>query len=126
MYLVGADHPNKVASLKVLGRLIQDRQRLVTDAEVFQEILHRYTAINRTASIQPAFDVLTSLVDEVFPLNLAVAEAAKNLVLMYPETSARDAIHVATMEMNGISRILTFDKGFRLYHGIQVLATDPV
>ena len=35
-----------------------DRQRLVTDAEVLQEILHRYVAIDRRDAIQPAFDAL--------------------------------------------------------------------
>ena len=31
---------------------------LLTDAEVLQEILHRYVAINRRDAIQPAFDAL--------------------------------------------------------------------
>jgi hypothetical protein len=30
----------------------------VTSAEVLQEILHRYVAINRRDAIQPAFDAL--------------------------------------------------------------------
>jgi hypothetical protein len=30
----------------------------VTDAEVLQEILHRYVAIDRRDAIQPAFDAL--------------------------------------------------------------------
>jgi len=124
MYLVGADHPNKEASVAIVGRLIRDRRRLVTDAEVFQEILHRYTAINRTGSIQPAFDVLSTLVDHVFPVTLEIVEAAKGLVLAYPDTSARDAIHVATMEANGVAEILTFDRGFQLYPSIQLLPTN--
>ena len=43
MYLVGAAHPNKTAAQILLESLIAKGERLVTDAEVLQEILHRYT-----------------------------------------------------------------------------------
>ena len=47
MYLVGAAHPNKERALEILAKLIRDEERLITDVEVYQEILHRYTAIKR-------------------------------------------------------------------------------
>jgi len=47
MYLVGASHPHKVEAQRLLEKLIRDRQRLTTDAEVLQELLHRYAAIDR-------------------------------------------------------------------------------
>ena len=46
MYLVGASHPHKADAQRLLEKLVSERQRLVTDAEVLQEILHRYVAIN--------------------------------------------------------------------------------
>lgn len=46
MYLVGAAHPHKADAQKLLETLASDRERLVTDAEAFQEILHRYVSIN--------------------------------------------------------------------------------
>ena len=48
-----------------MEKLLSDRRRLVTDAEVLQEILHRYVAVNRRDAIQPAFDSLLGVVDEV-------------------------------------------------------------
>ena len=51
MYLVGAPHPHKADAQRLLEKLISDRQRLVTDAEALQEILHRYVAINRREAI---------------------------------------------------------------------------
>ena len=45
MYLVGADHPYKTIAQRLLERAATERERLVTDAEVFQEVLHRYVAI---------------------------------------------------------------------------------
>lgn len=56
MYLVGSEHPHKVDSRQMLERCIADNERMVTDAEVFQEILHRYAAIGRKDAIQPASD----------------------------------------------------------------------
>jgi len=58
--------------------LISERQRLVTDAEVLQEILHGYVAINRRHAIQPAFDALLTIVDEVFTVELATITREKH------------------------------------------------
>ena len=52
MYLVGAPHRHKGDAQRLLEKLVTDRQRLVTDAEVLQEILHRYVAIDRRDAIQ--------------------------------------------------------------------------
>ena len=92
-------------------------QRLVTDAEVLQEMLHRYVAIDRRNAIQPAFDALLGIVDEVLPVDAAVVESAKNIVLGYRQLSARDAIHLAVMQSNDICEILSFDAGFDCYPG---------
>jgi hypothetical protein len=54
MYLLGAAHPKKTEAQILLERLIAAGERLVTDAEVLQEILHRYTAIDRREAIAPA------------------------------------------------------------------------
>jgi len=65
MCLIGAAHPRKADAQRLLEKLIAGRERLVTDAEVLQEILHRYVAIDRREAIQPAFDALLGVVDEV-------------------------------------------------------------
>jgi len=118
MYLVGAPHPHKVDAQRLLEQLISDRQKLVTDAEVLQEILHRYVAIDRRDAIQPAFDALLAIVDEVFEIGRSTAERAKDIVLGRRRLTGRDALHLAVMEQNGIERILSFDKGFDHFPGI--------
>ena len=118
MYLVGADHPNKIAAQRLLERAATNRERLVTDAEVFQEILHRYVALDRRDAVQPAFDALSAVVDEVFPIDAAAVERAKDLILGYRRLSARDAIHVATMQAHGVNRIMSFDAGFDVIPGL--------
>ena len=119
MYLVGAPHPHKVDAQRLLERAIADRERLVTDAEVLQEILHRYVAIGRRDAVQPAFEALLGVVDEVLPVDTASVLRAKDVVLAYPRLSARDALHLATMERHRVRRILTFDRGFDEYPGIE-------
>jgi predicted nucleic acid-binding protein len=118
MYLIGAPHRHKSDAQRLLEKLISDRQRLVTDAEVLQEILHRYVAIDRRDAIQPAFDALLEIVDQVLPIDGGVVKRAKEIVLGYRQLSARDAVHLAVMEQNGIEHILTFDTGFDLFPGI--------
>ncbi len=122
MYLVGAPHPHKSDAQQWLEKLVSDRQRLVTEAEVLQEFLHRYVAINRRDAIQPAFDALLGIVDEVLPVGRGIAERAKEIVLGYRQLSARDAVHLAVMEHHGIERILTFDAGFDVFPGITRLS----
>lgn len=118
MYLVGAPHPHKANAQRLLEKLITDRQRLVTDAEVLQEILRRYVAIDRRDAIQPAFDALLGVVDQVFMVDGTVVQRAKQIVLGYRPLSARDAVHLSVMEQNGIDRILSFDSGFDGFPGI--------
>jgi uncharacterized protein len=122
MYLVGSPHPHKSDAQRLLEQLVNDRQRLVTDAEVLQEILHRYVAIGRRDAIQPAFDALLGIVDEVLDVTRAAAERAKEIVLGHPRLSARDAIHLAVMEQHGVGRILSFDSGFDRFPGVARLS----
>jgi predicted nucleic acid-binding protein len=122
MYLVGADHPHKSTARRMLERAATSRERLVTDAEVFQEILHRYVAIGRRDAIQPSFDLLNSVVDEILIINGSTVERAKDLVLGYTRLSARDAIHVATMQAHGVNRIMSFDAAFDVIPGFTRLS----
>ena len=118
MYLIGAAHPHKADAQRLLEKYVTQRERLVTDAEVLQEILHRYVAVERRDAIQPAFDALLGIVDEVFPVDLPSVERAKTIVSGNERLSARDALHLAVMERQGVDRILSFDRGFDEFPGV--------
>jgi len=122
MYLVGAPHAHKSDARRLLEKVVSERQSLVTDAEVLQEILHRYAAIDRRDAIQPAFDALMGIVDQVLAVDRSIAERAKQIVLGYRQLSARDAVHIAVMEHHGIEQIMTFDSGFDGFPGIARLS----
>jgi predicted nucleic acid-binding protein len=123
MYLMGAAHPRKAETQMILERLIAAGQRLVTDAEVLQEILHRYVAIEKREAIGPALQVTLDIVDEIFPIEktevLRAGEIVQNRMLL----SARDAVHIAVMERHGIRSILSFDGDFDRWPGLQRIHT---
>ena len=119
MYLVGAAHPHKADAQRLLETAIAAGERLVTDAEVLQEILHRYSAIDRIDAIQPAFDALLGVVEAVFPIELADVQRAREVLQGRYGLSARDALHVAVMERHGVERILSFDSAFDRFPGLE-------
>ena len=118
MYLIGAAHPNKPKAQELLERAIAAQERLVTDVEVFQEVLHRYDAIARREAIKPAFDVLLEVVDEVFAIDLLDVQRARDILLETKGLSSRDSLHLAVMERHGVQRIMSFDSGFDDVAGI--------
>ena len=119
MYLVGADHPNKLRAATIVERAVGDGERLVTDAEVLQEILHRFTAIERPEAIQPAFDVLLAVVEETLPIEDVDVLAAKDVLAGGYRVSARDALHVAVMRRHDIESVMSFDRGFDRLPGLR-------
>jgi uncharacterized protein len=121
MYLVGASHPHKLDAQRLLESALSTGERLVTDAEVLQEICHRYVAINRREAIQPAFDAILQVVDDVLPIGRVDVEDAKDTLLRYPALSARDALHVAIMARHNVTQLMSFDRGFDSYPGIKRL-----
>jgi len=118
MYLVGAAHPHKADARRRLEDAIAAGERLVTSAEVLQEILHRYVAINRREGIQPAFDALLGVVDDVVDVGRRDVERAREIVLGMVHVSARDALHAAVMEREGITHIMSFDAAFDSLPGV--------
>lgn len=119
MYLVGAAHPHKTDSQILLERLIAAGERLVTDAEVLQEVLHRYTAINKREAIEPAFRVILHVVDEVFAIEKRDVLRAGEIVRNRLPMSSRDALHIAVMERNEIQSMLSFDADFDRWPGLK-------
>src|SRR5258706_8768500 len=55
MYLIGAAHPHKTEAQMLVERALASQDRLITDAEVLQEIVHRYASIGRREGIADAF-----------------------------------------------------------------------
>lgn len=119
MYLVGAPHPNRDRLSEFL-RAHADED-LVTSAEVYQELVHRYVAIDRRQAIADAFELLDALVTTTFDVTRADVDAAHRITLSQGLLSGRDCLHLAVMERHGVERILTMDAGFDAWPGIERL-----
>jgi predicted nucleic acid-binding protein len=119
MYLIGADHPNKAAARRLLEDAIADGDVLCTNAEVLQEILHRFVAIRRPDDIDPALDVLFAVIDVVYPIERADVERARRILRRDERLSARDAVHLAIMRRHDVDEVLSFDAAFDNIPGIR-------
>lgn len=119
MYLIGGEHPHKLDARLILERLAGERRRLLTSSEVFQEILHRYASTDRHDRIELGFEALRGIVDDVLAIDELDVLAAKDLVHAHQGLSARDALHVALMRRHQITDILSFERAFDTFAGIQ-------
>ena len=119
MYMVGNPGPELDRANELVDQAVADGEELVTDVEVYQEILHRYTAINRPDSIDDAFAALDEIVKRVFSYDMDDVRLARAILRQVPGIQARDAIHAAVMLNRGIARIMSRDRGFDRIPGIE-------
>lgn len=121
MYAAGREHPYRAACLDAL-RVVARKFTAVTDAEVLQELLHRYAGLGRSSDARSLVNGAMDSMHETIAVEPSDVLLAADLVA---ETgiSARDAVHVAVMRRCGITRILTADRDFDRIEG--VLRLDP-
>jgi predicted nucleic acid-binding protein len=119
MYAAGTDHPNKEPSLAWLERVARDEIEATVDAEVLQEILHRYRALGRWDEGRAVYDLTRRLFPIVIPITAEVVEIARGLLDEHSGLIARDALHVAVVEANGFESICSYDQDFDRLPGLR-------
>ena len=112
MYAAGSDHPLREPCARALTKVVEEESHLVTDAEVLQEILHRYFSIGRPDSARTVHQAAIDLCDEVFPIEVTHTTTALELLLEHPQLTPRDAVHVATVLDRGLGLLLSTDRDF--------------
>lgn len=126
MYAGGADHPHREPSLALLKRIADGEVDAVVDAEVLQEILHRYRAIRRWEDGRRIYDLARAIVPDVLDLDAACVDAARELMDRHPGLSARDAVHAAAVVQSGADALCSWDSDFDLVREIRRLAPTEV
>jgi predicted nucleic acid-binding protein len=86
-----------------------------------QEILYRYTSLQRLDLASEVYDMFVEICPVVLSVTLAETDRARDLVCGAKGVSARDAVHAAVMLNNDIEWIATFDVGFDSISGIRRL-----
>lgn len=124
IYAAGGLHTLKEPCRRILRLVPASPDVFCTDAEVLQELLHRFIALKRWPEGRLLLDEFSTLMDQrveaMLPMDVL---AAATLADENPQLSARDLIHVAVMRRLGIRQIVTADRGFDRLLGIERL--DP-
>src|SRR5437867_2483947 len=98
MYAAGAPHTLKAPCQQVMRLLDETPQVFVTDAEVLQEIIHRYVSLRRWPHGRFVFSVFAGAMrGRVEPVSGLDTEQAAALADNHTHLSARDLIHAAVM-----------------------------
>lgn len=119
MYAGGAAHPHKEPSLRFLDRVARGEVDAVLDAEVLQEVLHRYRALDRWEEGRRVFDLSRTLFPLVLPVTAEVMDRARLLLDAYPHLLARDAVHAGVVLEHGLDGICSYDRDFDAVAGLR-------
>src|SRR5438093_12675351 len=98
MYAAGAPHPLREPAQRIISAIVDGQLDAVTDAEAFQEILHRYFAIGRREDGLRIFDAFHRVMEgNILPITDANVLLARGLANDYAGRSPRDLIHLAVI-----------------------------
>ena len=125
MYAAGSEHPLKGPCVSILRRMARDELDALTNAEVLQEIVYRYSSIGEfRQGLHLARLAVDQVGGEVLPVTLADMRRAFDLCERYGTTiKGRDAVHAATMLNNGLTHIISADVHFDAIR--EVARLDP-
>jgi predicted nucleic acid-binding protein len=110
IYAVGRSHPLKTEAQNFFLDAGNKGKRLVTSAEVLQELLHVYLPVDRMQTLDAAMELATQGVDRVLPIESAAVLHARNLIDNFPGLTARDLLHLSVCQLNKIKELKTFDR----------------
>ncbi len=114
MYAAGAPHPYKGPCLRILTDLEMGVLSAVVNTEILQELLYRYSHVGMAdKGIQLCREILNYPLT-ILPVTEPDVRLAIDLLDVYQARGlkSRDAIHAATMQNHGITRLLSADKDF--------------
>jgi uncharacterized protein len=112
MYAAGADHPNKRPASRFLEKVAAGKIEAAIDAEVLQEILHRYRSIGRWSDGREVYDLARRIVPRVVAITGVILDRTRALMDVYSEMLARDALHAAAVIETGAVGLCSFDRDF--------------
>lgn len=124
MYAAGTEHPLRDPCRDVLRRISDGELDAAISAEVVQEILHRFTRIGRPEAGTQLARAALDLFAPVLPITHATMRRVPDLLERHPALAARDLVHVATCLEEGITDVISPDRGLDIVPGIRRL--DPM
>ena len=124
IYAAGREHPYREPCIRVLAAVNDNPEAFVTDAEVFQEIMHYYLRTERRDAGQVVVESFAAMMQgRVSPVTIDDVLAAGHLAKEHRGLSSRDLLHLAVMYRLGVTRVITADTDFDRVPGI--IRVDP-
>ncbi|MYC31248.1 MAG: type II toxin-antitoxin system VapC family toxin [Chloroflexi bacterium] len=125
IYAAGRDHPYKAPCGRLLIMAAEKPEAFVTNAEVFQELLHRYVAIGRWPQgrnvVTRFADLMAGRIEPLYSQDVLLAADMAN---EHQRVSPRDLVHAAVMFRIQVHHIISADRDFDRVPGIARL--DPL
>jgi uncharacterized protein len=110
MYAVGGEHPLRTPARDFFLEQANSGEVLVSSAEVLQELLHAYIPVGRMATLDAALALARGRLHEVWPVEPADVEVARDLADRYAALGARDLLHLGCCIRRNVQRVKTFDR----------------
>lgn len=118
MYAAGTEHPHKRPSVTLLERVAAGAVDATIDAEVLQEILHRYRALRRWEDGRRVYDLTRQLFPSVVPVTAEILDRARRMLDDDDTIMARDALHAAVVVTAGLEAVCSYDRDFDRIRGV--------
>jgi predicted nucleic acid-binding protein len=111
MYAVGRPHPLRDQARAFFeGAMSGERDGLITDAEVLQELLHAYIPVDRWKTLDAALTLVDSCIPRVLPIEEQDVRSARLFADSFPQLGARDLLHLAVCRRHSVTEVMTFDR----------------
>lgn len=124
IYAAGRDHPYKEPCSRIIRTIADKPEHFVTNAEVLQELLHRYLRSGRwrlgREVLREFVDVMRGRIESVSVEDVLLAA---DMADPHTDVSARDMVHAAVMKRLDVSWIISADADFDRLEGVERL--DP-
>ena len=113
IYAAGREHPHKEPCAGTLRLVAENPMSFVTDAEVLQELVHRYLAQDRWALGREVLRIFALVMqDRIEPVYAGDILSGADLADRHPGISARDLVHAAVMRRLGAEHVISADTDF--------------
>ena len=119
IYAAGKTNPLREGARQVLDQVGEGTLQANIDAEVFQEILHVYSARRERTKGFDTIDDLLVLFPNPIPIGREEIERARDLMMEHSFLVSRDPIHAAVVQTHDLEGIVTADKVFDRIKGLK-------
>jgi uncharacterized protein len=126
MYAAGGNDPNKAPSIALLRRVARGEVEAALDAEVLQEILHRYRAIRRWEEGREVYALARRIVPLVVAVTGEILDRARDLLDGDARLGARGALHAAVVLNRSMAGVCSYDRDLDRVAGVRRFEPDAL